>query len=146
MAFSYGDYEQSKNDVNYKHSADSAANAYGRFISQQRGSRKLGDMSRQFGRDQPKYKSQFGQRGLSGPGIQSGVMQQSMQNYMGDYSRNYGRSAQDSTRELQQYDLNQSNMNAYRQNALQGIEIDKASQIANEAAQLQNIRDIVGGL
>lgn len=149
MAYSppdYGGYERQTADVNYKHSQDSITNAYGRFISQQRGSRNLGDLSRGFGEQLPSYKSSFGQRGLSGGGVKSGAMQQSMNRYVGDYSRQYGRMQQDNTMELQGFDLNQANMNEYRQQSLAGIQSQKAREIADTAASLEAIRQIVGGL
>ena len=146
MAYDYGNYERSKNDANYRYGTESATNAYGRFISQQRGSRQLGDMSRNFGRQMPLQKSQFGQRGLSGPGVQSGVMQNSMNNYLGDYARGYGRQQQDNTQQLQQYDLNQDNLNSWYQQSLGDIEGQKARDIAADAAQIDALRNQVGGL
>ena len=146
MAYDYGNYERSKNDANYRYGTESATNAYGRFISQQRGSRDLGDMSRNFGRQMPLQKSQFGQRGLAGPGVQSGVMQNSMNNYLGDYARGYGRQQQDTTQQLQGYDLNQDNLNSWYQQSLGDIEGQKARDIAMDASQIDALRQQVGGL
>ena len=142
----YGGYERAKGDVEYSYGKDAATNAYGRFISQQRGSRGLADTSRQFGRQTPLFKSQCGQRGLANSGVQSGVMQNSMNNYLGDYARNYGRQQQDLTQNLQQYDMNQSNLDAWRTQQLGSIEASKARAIADDAAQLEWLRSIVGGL
>lgn len=142
----YGDYERQKADTQYKYSNDAVTNAYGRFISQQRGERGLGDSFRGYQRQFPKQTSSFGQRGLSGSGIQSGVMQNSMNNYIGDFARNYGRQQQDLTQELQGHDLNQSNMDAWREQAMAGIEADKQRAIANDAGALEYLRAIVGGL
>ena len=146
MAVQYGDYERQKNDASYRYGTESATNAYGRFISQQRGNRSLGGMSRSFGRQMPNFKSQFGQRGMSGPGVQSGVMQRSMNNYLGDYARNYGRQQQDNTQQLQQYDLNQDNLNSWHQQELGNIEGQKAQDIATDAAQIDALKQLVGGL
>ena len=142
----YGNYERQKADTEYKYSSDSVANSFGRFISQQRGQRDMGDMSRSFGRQMPQYKASFGQRGLSGGGIKSGAMQQSMQNYVGDYSQQYGRQQQDLTSQLQGYDFNQQNMDAWRQQSLAGIESQKANDIAGAAQNLEYLRELVGGL
>jgi len=146
MAADYGGYERQKNDASYRYGTESATNAYGRFISQQRGNRKLGDMNRSFGRQMPSYKAQFGQRGLSGPGVQSGVMQNSMNNYLGDYSRGYGRQQQDNTQQLQQYDLNQDNLTSWHQQEMGNIEAQKAQAIAMDAAQIDALKQLVGGL
>ena len=142
----YGGYERATGDVNYKYGSEAATNAYGRFVSQQRGQRQLGDMSQAYGRAYPGYKAQFGQRRMGGPGVSSGVMQRSMNQYVGDYARDYGRAQQDQTAELQQYDLNQANLDQWRQTALQDIETTKADEIANAALNLQYWQRAMGGL
>ncbi len=146
MAYDYGGYERQKGDINYKYTTDAANNAYGRFISQQRGQRNLGDKERSFKRNWAPYKAEFSQRGLQGPGISSGVAQKSMQNYMGDYGRDYLRTQQDLTQNLQQYDQNQSNLDAWRSNALVDLESDKSNQIAMAAQNLEALRALFGGL
>lgn len=149
MAYSppdYGGYERQKADTQYKYSNDSITNAYGRFISQQRGERGLGDMYRGYQRQFPTYTSQFGRRGLAGGGINSGVMRNSMNNYIGDFARDYGRGINDLTNQLQQYDLNQVNLDSWRQQQMQAIEAEKQRAIANDAAQLEYLRTMVGGL
>lgn len=141
-----GAYERQKRDIEYDYGQQAATNAYGRFLSQQRGERSLGDMSRTYGRAYPSYKAQFGQRGMGGPGIQSGVQQQSMSNYAGDYLRDYGRQQQDITQQLQGFDLNQQNLDAFKQQSLADLEAQKAESIANDANALEYLRQLVGGL
>ena len=142
----YGDYERQKADVNYKYGTDATANAYGRFISQQRGQRGLGDSHRGFQRQFPQQTAQFGRRGLSGPGVQSGVMMNSMNNFIGDFARNQGRQQQDLTQTLQGYDFSQVNADAWRQQQMQAIEAQKQRAIADDAGQLTWLRQMVGGL
>lgn len=142
----YGGYERQRGDVDYQYGTQAANNAYGRFISQQRGSRSLGDMQQNFQRQTPLYKSQFTQRGLSGGGITSGTMQNSMRNYLGDYGRDFGRQLQDTTQELQQYDLNQNDLTAWRDQQYTNIEAQRARDLADKAAQIEWLRSIVGGI
>lgn len=144
--YNAGAYERQKRDIEYDYGNQATTNAYGRFLSQQRGERSLGDTSRAFGRSFPTYKAQFGQRGLSGPGVQSGVQQQAMSNYTGDYLRDYGRQQQDLTQNLQQFDLTQQNLDAFKQQSLADLEAQKAEQIANDANALEYLRQLVGGL
>lgn len=146
MAYDYGGYERAKGDIDYKYTNEAATNAYGRFLSQQRGQRNLGDMTRSFQRSFPRQKSQFGARGLAGSGAQSGVMKRSMNNYIGDYGRQYGRTQQDITQGLQQYDLGQMNLDEWRNRALTDLETDKANEIATTAQNLEQWRQIMGGL
>jgi len=144
--YNAGDYERQKSNIEYEYGNNVATNAYGRFLGQQRGQRNLGDMSQTFGRAMPKYKAQFGQRGISGPGVRSGVERQSMSNYIGDYGQQYGRAMQDMTQEGQEYDLKEQQYGAFRQQSLADLEAQKAAQIANDAQALEYLRQLVGGL
>src|SRR4029434_326830 len=85
-----GAYTQAASDLQYRYNTDKSTNAYGRFLSQQRGQRGLCDMTQGFNRALPGYKAAFSRRGLYGPGIKSGVMQRSMGNYLGDSPRRRG--------------------------------------------------------
>ena len=142
----YGDYQRQKADTQYKYGQDSVTNAYGRFISQQRGQRGLNDSYQGYQRQFPQQTSQFGRRGLAGGGINSGVMKNSMNNFIGDFARDYGRQQQDMTQTLQGYDLNQNNLNGWRDQQMAAIEADKQRGIAMDAAQLDYLRQLVGGL
>src|SRR5262245_21468276 len=144
--YNAGAYERQKRDIEYDYSTQAATNAYGRFLSQQRGERTLGDLRRGFQREIPSYRATFGQRGLAGPGIQSGVQRQSMANYVGDYMRQYGQTAQDLTQQLQQFDLTEQQLGAFRQQSLADLEAQKAEQIANDAQAIEYLRQLVGGL
>ena len=141
----YGGYERQRGDINYRYGNEAATNAYGRFISQQRGERNLGDMQQQFGRSYPRYTASFGQRGLGGP-VKSGVMQGAMNRYVGDYAQQYQRAQQDMTQETQQYDLQQRQLDQWRQQALQDVETTKANEIANAAMKLQYWKQAMGGI
>lgn len=146
MAYDYGGYERAKGDINYKYTQDAANNAYGRFISQQRGQRQLGDMSRSFGRAYPRQTASFGSRGLSGGGINSGTMQNSMRNFVGDFGRDYLRTQQDLTQTLQGYDMNQQNLDEWKRKALADVESDKANDIVTAATNLQFLQEMLGRL
>ena len=141
-----GAYEQEASDLGYRYNTDKSTNAYGRFLSQQRGQRSLGDMSKNFSRGLPNYKAAFGQRGLSGPGIRSGAMQRSMGNMLGDYATDYGRVQQDAMQEAQNYDLQAASMDAEYNNGLASIEQRKQSEIANAALAIEALRPYLGGI
>lgn len=139
-------YNQQASDLQYRYNTDKASNAYGRFLSQQRSSRSLGDMSQKFNRTLPGYRSQFAQRGLAGPGIKSGTMQRSMQNYLGDFTNAYGRAQQDAQEEIQNYDLQSAQLDAYLNNSLASLEQDKQADIANAALAIEALRPYLGGI
>jgi hypothetical protein len=139
-------YGQQANDLNYRYNTDKAQNAYGRFLSQQRGTRSLGDMSQSFNRSLPKYRAGFSQRGLAGPGVRSGTVQRSMQNYLGDYAQAYGRAQQDAQQEVQNFDLQSAQLDAYLNNSLAQLEANKQNDIANAALSIEALRPYLGGI
>lgn len=139
-------YDRAQNDLGYKFNTDQATNAYGRFLSQQRGERSLGDMSREFTRALPQQYSQFNRRGLSAPGVQSGVQQSSMQNYLGDYSRNYGLQQGYNAQDLQQFDQAGLQNQAYYQSQLSSLETSKQNEIARAALGIQALKPYFGGI
>ena len=141
-----GGYECAKSDLQYRYNTDRASNAYGRFLSQQRGQRSLDELSRGLSRGLPGFRAGFGQRGLSGPNANSGVQQRAMTNYLGDHARNYGQQQQDVTQELQQADLGASQLDAYYNQSLQALEIQKQNEIANAALAIEALRPLLGGL
>jgi hypothetical protein len=140
-----GAYQRGSDALNYKFNTDSATNAYGRFLSQQRGSRNLGDLTKNFNRSLPSAYAGFGQRGLSGGGVRSGTMNKSMSNYLGDYAQNYMRGQQDLTQELQGFDLNQANLSSGLQYNLADMETQKQNAIARAAQGLEALRPYFGG-
>jgi len=149
MAYSapdYGGYTRRQGDVDYKYSQDAAQNAYGRFLGQQRFERDRSDDSRNFGRSYPGYSASFAQRGVGGPGVDSGIMREQMGRYVGDYARDQSRAYQDQTLRNQQYDLQQANLDQWRAQALTDIETDKANDIAWTAQNLSALRELLGGL
>jgi len=146
QAADYGGYERRRGEIENQYATDSSTQAYGRFLGQQRFDRSSADASRNFGRSYAPTKSRFGQRGLSGGGVRSGAMRQSMGNFVGDYARDTQRAFQDQTQANQQYDLDQQNRDQWRQQALQDVDTDKANDIAWAAQNLQQLRDLLGSL
>ena len=140
-----GSYQRQANDLQYRFNTDQASNAYGRFLSQQRGERGLGDMTQQFNRQLPNAYAQYNQRGLSGAGIRSGTQHRAMGNYLGDYTQQYGRAQQDLSQDLQQYDLSGLQNTANYQNSLAQLEVQKQQEIANAALGIQALRPYFGG-
>ena len=139
-------YGQQAADLQYRYNTDKAQNAYGRFLSQQRGERSMGDLSKNFNRGLPNYRAQWGQRGLSGPGVRSGAMNRSMRNMLGDYATDYSRAQQDALQETQNYDLQSSQMDAYLNNSLAALEQQKQSDISNAALAIEALRPYLGGI
>lgn len=142
----YGGYTRKRADVDYQWGDQTANNAYARFLGQQRYERGVGDRKRSFGRAYAPQKASFGRRGLSGGGINSGAMKESMGRFVGDYTRDQTRAAQDQTLANQQYDMEQARLNQWRQQAINDIETNKANEIAWTAQNLSTLQEMFGGI
>ena len=139
-------YNAAQNDLQYRYNTDRANNAYGRFLSQQRGDRSLSDIKTNYDRQLPQIKSSFGQRGLSGPGIRSGAMKRAMGNYLSDFALTYGRSQQDAQQEAAQYDQSGAQLDSYYQQQQAALEQQKQNEIASSAQAIEQLRSLLGGL
>ena len=142
MAVDTSVYERRRRDVNADYTDRAATNAYSRFISQQRGERGINDYTQSFQRTTPSFSAGFGKRGLTGPGVRSGVYQNAMKNYLGDYNQNLNRMYADQATSGRQYDLSASQLTTARDRALSDIEADKAKEIAMAASYLTALQPL----
>lgn len=140
-----GYYESQRRGIEQGYAAQMAANTYSQTLTRQRGQRNLDEMMRGFQRSVPTFSSSFGQRGLMGGGIRSGVMQRSMSNYLGDFNRQYGQARTDLNESLRQFDLNAAQLGAQRQSSLADIELERAREVAFAAQNIEALRSIFGG-
>lgn len=138
-------YATQRRNVAANHAAQSAANTFGRTLGQQRGSRQLGDLRRNFGRQLPSFQASYGARNLAGGNYQSGVYKRALGEFTGDYNRQYGRQQQDMYDQMREFDMNQSVYDTERDRAYGDIDIAKAAEIASAAQQIQALRPYMGG-
>lgn len=142
MPVDYAGYTQQQRNINADYGAKQATNAYARTISQQRGARSVGDLTKNFSLAYPKFAASWGQRGQTGPHVQSGFYQQAMQNYLGDYQQNQNNLLQDLSTQDNQYALTQTQIEAEKQRAMADLELQKQQQIANLAASITSLRTV----
>lgn len=145
MAVDTSVYERQRSGINQDYAAKSATNAYSRFLSQQRGDRSIADYSRDFQRKLPSVTAAYGRKGLTGPGVTSGVYGRAMQNYVGDYQQQMDRTLADQQTDLRQYDLTEAQLASARDRALSDMETDKAKEIAMAASYLTALKPQFGG-
>ena len=146
MSYNPANYEGQKRNLDYDYGTGAAQNAYGRFISQQRGNRQLGDMTRGYERGMPKLQASFGARGLGGGGISSGVQQGALNRYVGDYQRGFGRQQQDMAQEQQGFDISDQMRNQWYTGALGDMELQRQNDISTAAMNIDALRNYLGGL
>lgn len=145
MAIDSSVYERQRRGIENNYSNQAATNAYSRFLSQQRSNRSIGDYQQGFSKALPHWTASWGKRGMAGPGVNSGVYHNAMQNYMGDYTQNVNRQYADQATDMRQYDLSGAQLASARDQALADNEVDKAKEIAMNAAYLQSLKPQLGG-
>jgi hypothetical protein len=141
-----GGYEAQRRGIEDQYTSTAARNSYSRFLGKQRGERSMSDMTQGFKRSYPGFGASFAPRGMAGPGINSGVMQRSMRNFVGDFNQGYGRAGQDLTQQLQQADLQQADLDAWKTNSLADLEMRKQNEISQAAQYLEALRPLFGGM
>ena len=139
-------YDAQANDLQYRYNTDRANNAYGRFLSQQRGSRQLNDMETNYKRGIGGLRSSFAGRGLAQGGVRSGSMRRTIGNYLNDYGKAYGRAQLDSQQEAANYDREGAQLDSYYQQQLAAIQQAKQTEISNTAIAIEQLRSLLGGL
>lgn len=144
MAYDPSQFEARRRAYTGAYGAQSAMNAYSRFLSQQRGARQRGEMQRQYEQATPRVVSAYSRRGLLGPNVQSGIFQKGMQEYGRERARRMSEFEQGLSEEQRQFDLQEAqSLEAFRQQ-LADLEAEKAMQIADAARRLYEMR--VGAL
>lgn len=145
MALDTTGFERSRRATNVQAGHQLAANEYGRFVAQQRGAKKIGELARGHQRAWPKMASAWGARGHTGGNVRSGFYQQAMSDYVGDYQRNRNELTDGLQQEQHQFGMNQTRIESERERALAEIEQQKQTQIALLAQAIQGIKPSVYG-
>jgi hypothetical protein len=122
------------------YASNNAMQAYANFISNQRASRGLQDLTESFQKQQQPLVSSFGRRGLQGPNVRSGAFKRAMI----DFGKNQTRQTADYQRsqdeQNQQFALGQRQQTSQYENDLKNLEADKNSQIEQDALALMQMR------
>ena len=140
MAYNPALFEQQRRGLMDNYSSTGAMQAYANFISNQRASRGLQDLTESFQKQQQPLVSSFGRRGLQGPNVRSGAFKRAMI----DFGKNQTRQTADYQRsqdeQNQQFALGQRQQTSQYENDLKNLEADKNSQIEQDALALMQMR------
>ena len=133
-------FEGRRRSLTQNYSADSAMNAYQRFLSQRRGERNYADMTQQYQEQAPRFVSSYSRRNLLAPNVRSGVFGQALQRFDSERAKQLAR-AREATQEADYgYELQGRSATSAYQDALLEMELDKYRQIQNDAMQLMALR------
>ena len=133
-------FEANRRTATNRYGAESAMNAYRQFLSKTRGRRNIGQYDREVKKAAPKLTSSYGQRGLYGQGIRSGIYNRGMADFGQEAVRQRGYLTEDLSESDRQYDISQRQLLASLQSSLADMETDKARQISQDAQALLQLR------
>ena len=140
MAYNPALFEQQRRGLMDNYASNNAMQAYANFISNQRASRGLQDLTESFQKQQQPLVSSFGRRGLQGPNVRSGAFKRAMI----DFGKNQTRQTADYQRsqdeQNQQFALQQRQQTSQYETDLKNLEADKNSQIEQDALALMQMR------
>jgi hypothetical protein len=143
MVFDPALYERQRRNLQQQFAGQSALNAYQKYLQQtqaQRGIQQIEESPFGIRREVPRLTSAYGQRGLTGQGVRSGIYNRALGEYGQQQTRRLGFAQQDLADMLRGYDLRQSQFQSGYETGLADLESDKARQIAADAAALINLR------
>ena len=133
MAYDASLYEYQRRALTQKYGADSAMQAYSRFLTQQRGQRQQQSLSEQYRKAFPQLTSSYGRRGLSTPRTSSGIVRSGLSELAKKQLADYGDLQQGLQQEMGQYDLQSAMREADLYSGFTDLETQKARQIAEDA-------------
>ena len=133
-------YQEQKDRRKDQYGANQARNSYARFLSQTRGTRNLADMQTGYEKQTPGLISSFTQRGLAGPGVQSGVFTRGLQDFAAKQFTDMSRAQEDLSNEMQGYDIQDAESLADYNYSLADIDAAKRREIAQAAATLNSYK------
>jgi hypothetical protein len=136
----FSPYQAQKDARKDQYGATTARNAYSRFLAQTRGNRNLADMQTAQEKQTPSFVSSFRQRGVAGPGIQSGIFTKGLQDYANQQFTDMSRAQQDLSNELQGFDLTDMQNAADYKTGIADIDAAKQREIAQTAATLKSFQ------
>ena len=120
--------------------AESLANQQSAFLGQLRGKRNISDITRTYTEGYRPLQAAYGQRGLGGPSVKSGIRRQGLAKYAETMQRELGRETENMQTELNNIAAieagQQSSLDAY----LNELNLSKAQQIMADAAALRDFQ------
>ena len=132
-----GDFGMAEASARRRRSQYSIANRQAAFLGQQRGTRNIADLTRKLSEGfRPKMAS-YGQRGLAGPNVASGIQRQGLQRYAADMQRAVGDETQTMQDEQNTIAMNEANSQADLEDYLAQLRLQKQQNIISSATALK---------
>ena len=133
----YGDYGMAEATARRRRSQESIANQQAATLGQMRGTRGIANLTREFTEGfRPKMAS-YGQRGLAGPNVTSGIQRAGLERYAADMQGKVGEATQSLQDELNRLSQTEASQTADLDAYIQQLRLAKQQNIFNAAAALK---------
>ena len=123
-----------------QYGASAASSAYSRFLSQQRGTRQVKDMTEAQNKYVPQMANSYSQRRLAGPGINSGIYRQALTDYATKQNQLFGEQQAAYNAEQSQFDTTDAGLYADYSNQMNDIEDQYQTGQTHTAATLAKFK------
>lgn len=123
-----------------QYGASAASSAYSRFLSQQRGTRQVKDMTEAQNKYVPQMANSYSQRRLAGPGINSGIYRQALTDYATKQNQLFGEQQAAYNAEQSQFDITDAGLLTDYKNQMNDIEDEYKTGQTNTAATLAQFK------
>jgi hypothetical protein len=135
----YNDYILSEQAALRKRGQQSIANQQAQFLGQQRGNRNLAKINKRYEAGYQPLLSQYGQRGLGGPNIQSGSMRSGLSKYAASLQEDLGTESQNMQDELNSITQNEQGQQADLEDFLAQLRLEKQRAIFDSASAIKSM-------
>ena len=118
----------------------SIANQQAATLGQQRGSRKMSDITKQYVEGfQPKM-AQYGRRGLAGPNVKSGIQRKGLEQYATNLQSSLGAESTNLQNELNAISVDEANSESELQQYINDLALAKNQRIIDTATALRQLQ------
>jgi len=117
----------------------SIANQQASFLGQQRGKRRMDSITRKYQEGLQPTLSSYGQRGLGGPAVQSGIMRRGLTRYAENMQNEIGAENQNLQEELNSIAMQDAAQQADLEDFLQALRLQKQQDILSSAMEIKNL-------
>jgi len=135
----YGDYGAAIAAAQRRRSQSSIARQQSAFMGQQRGSRRIADLRREFTEGFVPKMAEYGARGLAGPNVKSGIQRQGLERYAADLQRNLGLERQSIQDDLNRIAMEESSEQAELDAYIAELNLQKQRDIIAAASSLREL-------
>jgi hypothetical protein len=135
-----GNYGLSEAGAILRRKNRSIANQQAATLGQQRGTRKMSDITKQYVEGfQPKM-AQYGRRGLAGPNVASGIQRSGLEKYATNLQSSLGAESTNLQNELNQISVDEANSESELQQYINDLALAKNQRIIDTATALRQLQ------